>query len=566
MDNIDWIPNRYPGYRLKKLELTNWGTFDSSKGQVYSLDLSGRTALLVGQNGSGKSTLVDTLLTLLVQPGVRNYNVAAGAKKRERDERTYIRGACGRSSDEEVGSVVDYLRPHDKHYSVLLACFERASNSDAFTVVQVLQVLGDGEVDKTYGFADREMSIADDLSGLSRGEKIRKQLIDRGFKATSKYSEYFPWVARKTNMRAKAMDIFNQTVAVKDIQSLNRFIRDHMLEAKPWRDRIENLLNHFSQLSQAHQSLVRARRQVEMLRPIEAASQKLSKLSAELALYQQQLDATDSFFRRKMVDWLKPRLSGNESEIQKAAHRKRELDQELETLEDRQRSLKNEIENTGGARLKELPHQLQTQQTLLHAAKRERSRLLASIKTAGLSYSLNDRHDFERLPSALAEVQRELVQRSTDIAQQRLEQARRLTHIRGLLEEEQSQLEFLQQQPGNLPEWLADVRARMAKELQLDTQQLPFACELISVADDQYDWQPSIEMVLRRFALSMLVSEQLYPAVSRYVESHQLQDHRGRGQKLVYLRVSPRELERSAEDGSVELHQDSLARKLRVRQ
>lgn len=559
MDNIPWIPNTHPGYRLKKLEVTNWGTFDSTGGQVYSLVPNGQTALLVGQNGSGKSTLVDALLTLLVQPGVRNYNVAAGAKKRERDERTYIRGACGRSSDEEVGSVTDYLRPDDKHYSVLLACFERASNGDAFTLVQVLQVLGDGEVDKTYAFADEEKSISEDLSGLSRSEKIRKQLADRGFKATTKYSEYIPWVAKKTHMRLKAMDVFNQTVAVKDIQSLNRFIREHMLEPKPWRDRIENLLSHFMQLSQAHQSLVRARRQIELLEPIELASQKLSKLSSELALYQQQLEATDSYFRQKTIDWLKPKLSGNRKAIQRVQSRKVELEQEIDALEDTQRYFKNEIEQTGGERLRQLPHQLETQRTLLSSKKRERSRLMASVKTAGLDYAIHERVDFERLPERLAELQEALSARATLIAGERLDLARRLTDIRGSVEEEAAQLQFLQEQPGNLPEWLADVRAALIREIGLDAAELPFACELISIAEEQFQWQPAIELVLRRFALTMLVPEEHYRAVSHYIDNHLLLDQRGRGQKLVYTRVG------SSENHDVKLHNDSLVRKLRLR-
>src|SRR5580698_4832610 len=86
------------GFRLHKLEVYNWGTFDSPGGEVHTVRPEGQTTLLIGQNGSGKSTLVDALLTLLVRPGVRNFNVAAGAKKRERDERTYIKGACGRLS------------------------------------------------------------------------------------------------------------------------------------------------------------------------------------------------------------------------------------------------------------------------------------------------------------------------------------------------------------------------------------------------------------------------------------------------------------------------------------
>ncbi len=71
-------PMPMPGYRLSKFEIYNWGTFD---GQVYSVQPRGQTTLLIGENGSGKSTLVDALLTLLVRPQTRNYNVAAGAQR-----------------------------------------------------------------------------------------------------------------------------------------------------------------------------------------------------------------------------------------------------------------------------------------------------------------------------------------------------------------------------------------------------------------------------------------------------------------------------------------------------
>ncbi len=49
------------GFRLSKLEIYNWGTFDQT---VYTMRPKGQTALLVGENGSGKSTVVDALLTL----------------------------------------------------------------------------------------------------------------------------------------------------------------------------------------------------------------------------------------------------------------------------------------------------------------------------------------------------------------------------------------------------------------------------------------------------------------------------------------------------------------------
>jgi uncharacterized protein YPO0396 len=74
---FDTRPER-PGFRLQRLEVFNWGTFDSTDGRIHRFEPQGRTSLLVGHNGTGKSTLVDAILTLLVDSRTRNYNVASG--------------------------------------------------------------------------------------------------------------------------------------------------------------------------------------------------------------------------------------------------------------------------------------------------------------------------------------------------------------------------------------------------------------------------------------------------------------------------------------------------------
>jgi uncharacterized protein YPO0396 len=50
------------GFRLERLEVLNWGTFDQ---RVWALTPGGRNCLLTGDIGSGKSTLVDAVTTLL---------------------------------------------------------------------------------------------------------------------------------------------------------------------------------------------------------------------------------------------------------------------------------------------------------------------------------------------------------------------------------------------------------------------------------------------------------------------------------------------------------------------
>ncbi|MBR9800670.1 AAA family ATPase, partial [bacterium] len=184
MQLFDTRPER-PGFRLQRLEVFNWGTFDSSNGQVYRFEPEGRTALLVGHNGSGKSTLVDAITTLLVDTRSRAYNVAAGAKRSERSLKTYIKGAYDRTADESQTSVVQYLRPQANHLSAISAVFSDEQLGKSFTLLQVLFLKkSDDADDKVYAFANDIHDLADDLRGLSRSDEVRGHLNDAGYQTT----------------------------------------------------------------------------------------------------------------------------------------------------------------------------------------------------------------------------------------------------------------------------------------------------------------------------------------------------------------------------------------------
>ena len=89
------------GFRLKRLEVYNWGTFD---GRVWALQLDGKNGLLTGDIGSGKSTLVDAITTLLVPSQRIAYNKAAGADSKERTLRSYVLGHYKSERNEITGA------------------------------------------------------------------------------------------------------------------------------------------------------------------------------------------------------------------------------------------------------------------------------------------------------------------------------------------------------------------------------------------------------------------------------------------------------------------------------
>ena len=115
--------NEQAGFRLQRLEVLNWGTFDR---QVWALNPCGNNSLLTGDIGSGKSTLVDAVTTLLVPAQRITYNKAAGAESKERSLRSYVLGYY-KSERGETGlsAKAVALRDHNS-YSVIPGHFHNA--------------------------------------------------------------------------------------------------------------------------------------------------------------------------------------------------------------------------------------------------------------------------------------------------------------------------------------------------------------------------------------------------------------------------------------------------------
>ncbi len=522
------------GYRLHRLEVLNWGTFD---GLHLSIVLDGQTTLLVGQNGAGKSTLVDALLTLLVKPSkYRSYNLAAGAKQTERTEKSYILGAFDRRSQEETNrGQVQYLR-NQATYSILLAAFRNRTTNQAFTLAVIL-FLKDGSPERLYCFSNEDRSIARDLSGLKGVDKLAQEMKRRGFKATG-YTEYFESFRRLTGLKDQAMDMFTQTVAVKDIQRLNDFIRKHMLEAKPWSEKVDELFKHFKDLSDAHRELERVRLQRDLLRPIEKHGAEFNRHAAQLQKEDRILAATDSYFPKRIIELIEPEIERCQTELNRVRADQKRLKSEIDDGQEQCRKLKNEIDQAGGDRMREIPALIDTHTARAQGKRGEFARLVRALDEAGLKEPIASQPEFDAMRARLAplreQLQKDLTAATEDhanVIQTRPEPVRQRR-------EADDELQLLKKRQGNLPPAYVQIRQHLCEELNLTERELPFAAELFAVRPDQHDWEASIEMALRGFALSLLVPQRHYAIVSRAIEATRLRDADGRGQKLVYHKVT----------------------------
>jgi uncharacterized protein YPO0396 len=358
------------------------------------------------------------------------------------------------------------------------------------------------------------------------------------------------------------MDVFNQTVAVKDIKSLNGFIREHMLEAKPWGEKVDGLLGHFTQLNEAHQSLLRVRRQSELLEPIVTVGATYGEHAQRREQLQRLLEAVDPFFRRKTVELLTPECQARREAMARARARKEQLDRDLAELQEECRRLRNEIEQAGGERLRQIPLLIQNHETQAAAKREANRRYHDALREAGIGEQVADAARFAVVRESLPALGRELEERITGQDAQRVQLAVERRQVSQILGEEEAELEALARRQGNLPEVFARLRRNICEDLGLPEKDLPFVAELIAVKQEDRAWEASIEMVLRGFALSLLVPQRHYQAVSRYIEQTRLSDASGRGQKLVYHRVG----DRVASPAGPVSHPHSLLRKISFRE
>ncbi len=529
----------HPGFRLKLLEFWNWGTFDSSTGQVHRIRPDGESTLLIGRNGSGKSTLIDALLSLLTPPQQRNYNVAAGSSgKKERSEKTYIQGAYGHTSTSDSHrSQTQFLRPGNLSYSVILGVFENSSTGESFTLAQFLHLDGQLQTKRYFCYMDGSGSIEAQFSGITSMEKLKARFEKSGLKVTMTYTDYGRFLRKRTGMEEKAMDVFNQAVAVKEIDSLDEFIRSHMLKKRRWKDIVDKVLAHFEQLSAAHAALVKTRREAELLEPVHTTGKAwrtaLANFEKAVAIRQ----AVAPYIAQVTLDLLRPECESLTRELAALEDRKEVLTTQHSSTSDDVADLKASIKGSGSERLHELEKKIPLAEITFQQRKTAATKLSHSLSRLELPQLCQGEPAFQSILKTAASQLARSIRSHRDLENRSHELAILFDKQGNEIDDLKTELTALKKRRTQLPEAFQSIRARMTSALGLQANDLPFAAELMAVKKEELAWEESIEKVLRTFGLTLLVAPDKYEIVSRFIDSTHLKDERGRGMRLNYERL-----------------------------
>lgn len=520
------------GFRLDRVELYNWGTFDRG---VTVFVPAGRNALLTGDIGSGKSTVVDAITALLVPPGRVSFNKAAGAGRKERDLRSYVLGYHRSQRDVDDAMARPVALRDGRAISVILAVFTNVGYGQTVTVAQVLKMKeGRGQPDRIYLVAQRALSIADDI--LSAGTDLtalRAGLRNLGDTDPPyrTYAEYSGAFRRRLGLKSEqALLLFHQTISMKSVGNLTAFVREHMLEPFDVASRVNALVAHFEDLHRAHEAVLTAKEQIRRLTEIEAHVATFRQEANRVERLVFARDGLDAWFAERRSELLRERVVQRERDLERLGRRMDHARELLRNEQTKRDEIIAAISEAGGDRLSAL----QRERDALVAERDRRSRSADAYRTLAAHFSLPDPIDLEtfsanleRVVELTADAQNELAT-AIDVLS---EAGGAVRELKGRHDELADEITSLTGRRSNIPARQIAIRDNLCRAIGLSAEEIPFAGELIQVREDESEWEGAIERVLRGFGMSLLVPSEHYVAVSDWVDRTHL------GGRLTYYRV-----------------------------
>jgi uncharacterized protein YPO0396 len=540
------------GFRLQRLEVYNWGTFDS---RVWVLQADGKNALLTGDIGSGKSTLVDAITTLLVPANRIAYNKAAGADNKERSLRSYVLGHYKSERNEITGSAKPVALRDQNSYSVILGVFYNAGYDQTITLAQVFWMKeAQGQPARFFVGAERALSIAEHFTQFGTDiTQLRKKLRGLGAEIEDNFPKYGAWFRRRFGIdNDQAMELFHQTVSMKSVGNLTEFVRNHMLEPFDVASRTSALIAHFDDLNRAHEAVLKAKRQVELLTPLSNDCERHAHMAQEVTQLRRCREALRTHFAGLKLALLDQRLVHLQEDERLDAHVKRH-----ETRRDTQRlevdEIKHAIAENGGDRLDRLLSEIKNKEALRDKRHAKAQRYTALTMQIG-EQQADDEDAFLAQQHRLNELRQNARDAEARLNNLYAEHGLDFRQAKFTHDELKAEIQSLKKRRNNIDDRQIQMRSALCSALGLSEDALPFAGELLQIHEEEQQWEGAAERLLRGFGLSLLIPDAHYKDVATWVDNNQL---RGR---LVYFHVrAPRRAD------SPSLHVDSLVHKLSIK-
>lgn len=514
---------------MHKMQLYNWGTFD---GAIYTIAPESENSLLTGANGSGKTTLVHAMLTLLAaERRMRSFNQSAeGKTKNERSEESYVLGEYGEETDSDTGVQTAQRLRNDKSkaYSIVLGTFK---NEDRFVTLVQCRWFSGGELKKSFMIAHAALSIQDDFKHFDAQGNWKKVLRQRYPKRGSKDvieffdgpKEYSQKVRHYFGMRSeKAQLLFNQTISLKILGSLDDFIRNQMLEENDMEQEFLHLKEQFQTLSDTHTAIEKTVKQIELLLPVQQLHLREQELKKQSDYYEHLQQIQPYYFASLESSLLGAVIEAANQQLATARKKKQELENHIAATDERERKIDSDIRNSDiGRQVADLERELRLMEVKKAQQQEQSDQLNEWLRSAGYGIGPT-KLELERYQEKAAQ-QQTMLDNELAVGRRKLYQTEDLLVAQqGNYRQLEREIEELQSQKNNITGRVAQIRAEILEHCGATADEIPFIGELMQVLPEEHKWEPALETLLHGFALRLIIPTKYYQQATSFINDNDL--------------------------------------------
>ncbi|WP_411374714.1 ATP-binding protein [Arthrobacter sp. MPF02] len=508
--------------RLALVQVVNWGTFHGA--HTMHVDRDG--TLLTGNSGVGKSTLFDAMLRVFdARP--RSNEAAAqrsgGAVEDKRTTFTYMRGKVGDKAVGE-GSASAFQRP-GATWSAVALTFDNAAGTKV-TISALFDLPKNGtesSVGRFYLIDSTPLDL-EAVEGIA-DKRFTKAALEVIFPHAQVFDVHKAFAERFRRLLGinsdQALPLLRVIQAGKGLGgSVNTFFRDQVLDAPATLAAADDVVEEFSNLMSIRQRLEDVRQQRDQLAPVPGLNREYAQSLLDANRLRELAGGEFEAYRQKLAVTVHQQTLARFKELAQAKAKELGAERTVrDALAKELRQLEADYNNQGGNAISAIEQSLENARVGLKLQRQVEAAAQQALSDAGLQLEWSA-EGWEQAHEQAAARSAELKDDSQALQELRFEAFdAHATKKRELAAAEQ-ELVSLKTRKSLLPPSSIENRAAIAAATGIPEDRMPFAGELMDLAEGEERWRPAAERALRSLATTLLVPGEHFGAVTRYLNGN----------------------------------------------
>ncbi|MDO4403902.1 MAG: ATP-binding protein [Atopobiaceae bacterium] len=532
-------------WHLTHIQLVNWGTFCGYK-DLRLLDADGQpaqVAMITGESGTGKSTLFDAKTAVLMRSTARfnaasNQTTGRARSARERNLYSYVMGRQDDEYDPATGEAREsYLRdPNTANWGAVVLTFA-CTTGETFCAARFYYVSAHatGVPDTWYLTADEELDPRN-MSAHAASKFGRTSL--RAAYPAAKIHEgqeaFLRTVWRQLGIGKdgegdSATRLQERIQAGTTITDVDALFKSLVIDEPSTYEKADEACTSFREHEATWDEMDRARRKTADLADIRGLHKDREAYLAEKALIDSCRPGEDEgpvvlWTCRRRMEVLDTHARACDERVDELDAQIAQREEEIERAKAVLAELEEEVRNRGGGAIDRLERDAQAARNRLGDARDLRRRLEGYLTDIGRALP----QDEETFDALMQESEGFLA--SYDELHGKLEDEllASAVHEQQLAAQERdlaSHLQFYEQHPVNITKRMISDRQRISRATGIPEEELPYAAELMDIAEGQEEWRDAANVGFHGLATLMLVDRARLDEFSVRLNRVQL-DHR----------------------------------------